>query len=159
MRVDHAEFERQMAMEAAQTLPNEDYQNWCNASYTQRVGVCTGHQLIVFRWMFGEPHIIERLRVGPLKITPRSGLVATIYDEESRPYYVTNTPLPMMEGKVFCHLPFKAQIKSEIMKDRVIVGFPLVVKTEGNPYNPEDPKVCLLTLPAFQGTFPKYRDQ
>ena len=128
---------------------------WESLPYTKQVNVYYGTHLVVFRWWMGKPQILEILTVLRMKVQGTDGIAVEIKDSNGKERWLSHTPEPIFEDKIFLSVPFCPRIyflpTAPGFPNRL--KYPLVIKSEGSPMIEQEGKVCMMKKGLFDSQF------
>jgi hypothetical protein len=165
---ERAAFERNMAYQMASTLPPEVHKLWASCRHTTRNHVQTHTIFVLWQSFLDEPSIVGSIHVSDAAIDFSSGLGVKLkitYMGSTRQVWVAHCPADILgDGRVFSHIPFKADLSYVPRKgyaareNDFVLKVPIVFRTQGNPTDLRDGELQVTPIGAFRQAYPQFTE-
>lgn len=155
-------LERSLALKAAETsLSQKDFNDWRLLGFTYRA-LC--HKNKVFcAWEHSSkgPVVVDSLTVDEIEVDTATGFGVRIRNAAKEYQWLEHAPHRVFDLPVFAHVPFMPDVSYLPRKDaetHLLLKFPIVYKTQGNPDRPVEGLLYLTQIGEFRATYPQFAD-
>lgn len=159
-------LERSLAAEQSKRHQSAaDHSEWEGMGFTARLLCHYDKILVVWKQGANGPQILGRLRIVNADASTFEGIgvcvEVSVGDGPDSMQWITHTPARLFGLPIFMHVPFINEITytPEGRKpEKMVLRFPLVVKTAGNPNSPKLGNTYVTQIGEFRTLYPEFAD-